>query len=80
MHNIETPNLNDQIKLKEGVNYNLRCRELIGIPLVTRTYLSNNPFLLACRNFNKIADIFSSSTNRNEFKRSIEKLKDDFFL
>lgn len=77
--NIVAPTLNDRIELRQSNNHNLRHRDFINIPLVTRSYLFNNPFLTMCRNFNKISEIYLSSMNRIDFKQKIEKLSNDFF-
>lgn len=77
-NNIIAPTLNNLITRRTST-YALRRNEFINIPLVTRGYLFNNPFLTMCRNFNKICNIYLDSSSRNEFKSVIESLPDSFF-
>lgn len=77
-NNIIAPTLNNLITRRTST-YALRRNEYINMPLVTRGYLFNNPFLTMCRNFNKISNIYLDSSSRNEFKSVIESLPDSFF-
>lgn len=80
-NNIETATLKDYIKIREPSSHNLRHINMIDMPLVTRNYLYNNPFLTMCRNFNKISDIYLlNNYNRKQFKKRIEDLNDAIFM
>lgn len=79
-NNLVTSSLNDRIQFRDNLNYNTRNKDLINIPIVTKNYLYNNPFLVMCRNFNKIGDIFLSSQSRLEFIAKVKNVPDELFI
>lgn len=79
--NIVASTLNQRIEIRQQNAYNFRNSSLtlINIPNVNKDYLFNNPFFIICRYFNKVSDAYVSSVSRNDFKRKIESLPDNYF-
>lgn len=77
--NLISATINEKIKKREQSTYSLRKKEFLDIPITTKSYQYNNPFLVMCRNFNKISNIFIQSQTRTEFINKITKIPDETF-
>ncbi|RYE14002.1 MAG: hypothetical protein EOP45_20310 [Sphingobacteriaceae bacterium] len=58
----------------------LRSTELIRIETFRADYLHNQPFYVACRNFNKIKQQFFESCSRAVFRKNVIKVENSVFI
>ncbi|XP_031620410.1 uncharacterized protein LOC116338960 [Contarinia nasturtii] len=81
---IVSRSLRDKIvytRLHYDVNQrNLRNTELIRIRRFTSEYAHNQPFYVACRNFNLVREQFMQSASREIFRNNIVKLENVTFI
>ena len=59
---------------------NLRNTELIRINANRTDYAHNQPFNVACRNFNKVRYQFLESESRSIFRKNVNSIEDKVFM